>query len=153
MDWYITVKNDICELDNCVAYYLKEYESAKKEITTNGKLIDSALTLASYVETRYSQLQDIEAVLEYLNIQYNKVKSDKFKKLSETYNKALSSRDVEKYIEGEDDVMNMAILINDIARVRNKFLSIMKGFDTKNFMISHITKLSCAGIENISFNQ
>jgi len=153
MDWYITVKNDIRELDNCVAYYLNEYELAKKEITTNGKLIDSALTLASYVETRYSQLQDIEAVLEYLNIQYNKVKSDKFKKLSETYNKALSSRDVEKYIEGEDDVMNLAIIINDIARVRNKFLSIMKGFDTKNFMISHITKLSCAGIENISFNQ
>ena len=88
-------------------------------------------------------------MLEYLNIQLRKIRRKYFKKYFEGYNRALSSRDAEKYVDGEDEVINFEILINEVALLRNRWLSIMKGLDTKNFMLGHITKLRTAGMEDV----
>ena len=59
------------------------------------------------VEERFGQLQQLEAILEYLNIELRRLRSKTFKKFLENYNRALSSRDAEKYVDGEDDVVDI----------------------------------------------
>jgi hypothetical protein len=44
----------------------------------------------------------------------------------------------------------MEALINEIALLRNKYLGIMKGLDSKNYMLGHMTRLRAAGMEDFT---
>ena len=68
----------------------------------------------------------------------------------EGYNKALSSRDAEKYADGEDEVIDQQHIINEFALVRNKFLGLVKALDAKQFQINNVVKLRAAGLEDVS---
>jgi hypothetical protein len=100
------------------------------------------------VEHRFNQLQELEAVLEYLNIELRRLRSSYFKKYFESYNRALTSREVEKYVDGEADVVDYEKIINDFALLRNKWLGIIKALDIKQWQVSNIVKLRTAGLED-----
>ena len=100
-------------------------------------------------EHRFNQLQEIEAVLNYLNIRLRKIRQTHYKKYLEAYARALSSRDAEKYVDGEDEVIDMETIINEVALLRNKWLGVMKGIESKNFMLGHVVRLRTAGMEDI----
>ena len=106
--------------------------------------------LEGIVEKRFGQLQEIEAILEYLNIELRRTRTKFFKKYLENYQRALSSRDVERYVDGEADVVDMEKIINEFALLRNKWLGILKGLDQKQWQITNITKLRVAGMEDAS---
>jgi hypothetical protein len=105
--------------------------------------------LPGIVEQRFNQLQEIEAVLEYLNIELRRTRSKAFKKYLESYQRALSSRDVEKYVDGEADVVDMEKIINEFALLRNQWLGIVKALDIKQWQLSNIIKLRTAGLEDV----
>ena len=102
------------------------------------------------VEYRFNQLQELEAILEYLNIEMRKIKTKHYKKYLEGYNKALSSRDADKYAEGEDEVIDQQHIVNEVALIRNKFIGLIKAIDAKQFQINNIVKLRAAGLEDVS---
>ena len=85
----------------------------------------------------------------FLNIQLRKIRQKHYKKYLEGYNRALSSRDAEKYSEAEDEVIDMETIINEVALLRNKWLGVMKGIESKNFMLGHVVRLRTAGMEDI----
>lgn len=149
-NWYRKVTNDMTQIVDCITYFEGEIEDAKRDIALKGgKTIERhAAELPGVVEHRYGQLQEVEAILEHLNISLRKKRAQVFKKFLEGYNKVLSSRDADKYVDGDDDVVDLTMLVNEFALLRNKFLSIHKGLDSKNWMLGHITRLRCAGLED-----
>ena len=62
----------------------------------------------------------------------------------------MSDRTAEKYVEGEDEVIDMETIINEVALLRNKWLGVMKGLEAKQWQMGHIVKLRTAGMEDIS---
>jgi hypothetical protein len=106
--------------------------------------------LPGITEQRFNQLQEIEAVLNYLNIQLRKIRRKHFQKYLEGYARALTSRDAEKYAEGEDEVVDFETIINEVALLRNRWLGIMKGLDTKQWQMGHVVRLRTAGMEDIT---
>ena len=149
--WYYKVTNDLSLIPDFIDYYEKELDTARLELSLKGKTLERhAGELPGLVEQRFSQLQEIEAVLEYLNIQLKKDRSAEFKRFLEAYNKTLSSRDAEKYVDGVSSIVDSTLLINEVALLRNKFLSISKGFESKNFMTGHIVRLRVAGLDDAS---
>lgn len=146
--WYTKVEQDISNIPDFIEFYEKELISAKKEVNIYGNLENGLSKLPGITEHRFNQLQEIEAVLNLLNIKLKKIKKDHFKKYLENYPRALTSRDAEKYADGEDEVINMELIINTVALLRNKWLGILKGIESKNFMLGHITRLRTAGMED-----
>jgi hypothetical protein len=139
----------LAELGPCIDYYEQEVEDARKELSMRTKTIEKHESeLPGIIEHRFNQLQEAEAILEYLNVELRKITTKKFRKFLEHYNKQLSSADAKKYAEGDAEVVDMALLVNEFALVRNKFLGIMKGLDTKGFMLGHVTKLRVAGLDD-----
>jgi hypothetical protein len=76
------------------------------------------------------------------------MRSDHYRRYLERYNRELSDRSIEKYIDGESDIVDMNNLINEVALVRNKYLGIMKGLDAKGFSLGNITRLRIAGMND-----
>lgn len=148
--WYNKVSKDIAELPACLEYYYDELAQAQKECKIWGNIEKASSQLPGIVEQRFNQLQEIEAILEYLNIELRRLRSKTFRKYLENYQRALSSRDVEKYVDGEADVVDFEKLINEFALIRNKWLGIIKGLDIKQWQMSNIIKLRTAGMEDIT---
>lgn len=149
--WYYKVTGNIALIPDFIDHFEGELEKARLELSLKGKSLEKhAAELPGLVEQRFAQLQEIEAVLEYLNIQLKKDRSIEFKKFLEAYNKSLSSRDAEKYVDGVQPIVDSTVLINEIALLRNKYLGITKGMEAKNFMLGHISKLRIAGLDDAS---
>jgi hypothetical protein len=148
--WYNQVVDDIANIPDFISYYESELDAAKKECRITGSIERSIATLPGITEHRFNQLQEIEAVLNYLNIQLRKIRRKHFQKYLEAYNRALTSRDAEKYTDGEDEVINYETIINSVALLRNKYLGILKGLESKNFMQGHLVRLKTAGMEDYS---
>jgi uncharacterized protein YfdQ (DUF2303 family) len=147
--WYSRVTADLSAIPDFIAHYETELENAKKECRVGGIVEKNITSLPGITEHRFNQLQEIEAVLNYLNIQIRKIRRKHFQKYLEGYARALTSRDAEKYVDGEDEVIDFETLINEVALLRNRYLGIMKAMETKNFMLGHIVRLRAAGMEDI----
>lgn len=150
--WYNKVVDDLGNIIDCISYFENELDSAKYECSIKGSLEKSSAALPGITEHRFNQLQEIEAILEHLNIELRKERSKVFRKYLEAYNRQLSSRDAEKFVDGEDSVITLTHLCNQFSLMRNRFLGIMKGLDTKQWQIGHITRLRTAGMEDIVIN-
>ena len=60
----------------------------------------------------------------------------------------MSSRDCEKFVDGEADVVDFEKIINEFALLRNKWLGIIKALDQKQWQLTNIVKLRVAGMED-----
>ena len=124
INWYNEISRSLDKIPDCITHYEAEYQKAKQEVRLYGNLERASAALPGIVEERFSQLQQIEAILEYLNIELRRLRSKSFKKFLENYNRALSSRDAEKYVDGEQDVVDMDKIINEFALLRLSLIHI-----------------------------
>jgi uncharacterized protein YfdQ (DUF2303 family) len=146
--YYNKVVADIAEIPNCINFFENELISARKEVHIFGRIETQLSMLPGITEHRYCQLQEIEAILEYLNIELRKIRSKHFRIYLEAYARALTSRDAEKYSDAEPEVTDFENIINSVALIRNQYLGVIKAIESKNFMLGHICKLRTAGIED-----
>ena len=148
--WYSQIVADLGAIPDFIVYYEGELAQAKNETYIRGNVEKSAANLPGITEHRFNQLQEIEAVLNYLNIQLRKIRRKHFQKYLEHYARSLTSRDAEKYVDGEDEVIDFERIINEVALLRNKWLGVMKGLESKNFMLGHVVRLRTAGMEDVT---
>jgi hypothetical protein len=148
--WYSKVVANLGAIPDFIAHYEHELDLAKAECRIGGLVEKNITALPGITEHRFNQLQEIEAVLNYLNIQLRKIRRRHFQKYLEGYQRALTSRDAEKYVDGEDEVIDFETIINEVALLRNRWLGIMKGLDTKQWQMGHIVRLRTAGMEDIT---
>ena len=148
MNWYTRVTQNITLLPDFIHSYEEELERSRGEVRVRGNIEQNLAALPGHTEHRFNQLQEIEAVLNYLNIQLRQLRSTTYRRYLERYNRELSSRDADKYVDGEQEVVNMETLVNEVALLRNRYLGVMKGLEAKQWQLGHITKLRTAGMED-----
>jgi uncharacterized protein YfdQ (DUF2303 family) len=147
--WYSRITADLGAIPDFIAYYEHKLSEAKKECRIGGYVEINIKELPGITEHRFNQLQEVEAILNYLNIQLRRIRRRHFQKYLENYARALTARDAEKYVDGEDEVIDFETIINEVALLRNRWLGIMKGLDTKQWQMGHIVRLRTAGMEDI----
>lgn len=147
--WYSKVVADLSNIPDFIAYYEIELNNAKSECRVGGLIEKNIAALPGITEHRFNQLQEVEAILNFLNIQLRKIRRKYFQKYLEGYARSLTSRDAEKYVDGEDEVIDFETLVNEVALLRNRYLGIMKGLDAKSWQMGHIVRLRTAGMEDI----
>lgn len=151
--WYDKITadpDDQTPLIECFAYYEKQLAEARHDLDVAGRIEIMAKKLPGMAEYRFNQLQELEAILKYLNIRMDKVRGQRFRFYMEKYDRELRSSEADKFASGDDAVIDLALLINHVALLRNKFLGISKGIEYLHYQISNIIKLRIAGIEDSS---
>ena len=149
-NWYTSITVNLAVIPDFIQHFETELDNAKREVKIYGNVEKNIAALPGITEHRFNQLQEVEAVLNYLNIQLRKIRRKHFQKYLEAYNRALTSRDADKYVEGEDEVIQYEILINEVALLRNRWLGIMKGLEAKQWQMGHIVRLRTSGMEDIT---
>ncbi len=146
--WYSKVTSDISKLPDCIDYYDQQLIEARSHISVHGNVEKNNAALPGWVEMYFAQLQDIEAIIRWMELELRRIRRKYFQKYLEGYNKALTSRDAEKYTDGENEVVDWEILINNIALVRNQYIGVIKGLEQKGYSLNNIVRLRTAGMED-----
>jgi hypothetical protein len=150
--WYNRITSskpyDAESLVNAIDFFENELSVARGEVKLKGSIEKASSRLPGITTERFGQLQEVEAILRYVTILQEKAKGEAFKKYLEGYARSLSSRDAGMYADADDKVVELALLVNQIALLRNQYLAIMKGLDAKNWQISNLTRLKAAGFED-----
>lgn len=149
---YYRLVDDWAYLPAFLEHFEKEAAEAKGLLSMSGKLETISQKLPVEMDRRFTQLQILNATLEFFEKQLEKTRSLFYRKYLERYDRALTSRDVEKYVDGEDEVISLALIINEISLMRNIFISVTKAIDAKGFQINNITKLRTAGLEDATID-
>lgn len=154
--WYskIVRKSDDLEtivLDAC-DYFDAQCQEATKEVDMkllHGiRVAEFAKRLPGIIGHRFHQLQELEAILGYLEIREIAITGARRRHYIEHYNRALTPTTAEKYAEADDAVLAIATLRNQIALTRNNFLALTKQHEYLHFQLGNITKLLAAGVDD-----
>jgi hypothetical protein len=149
--WYNKIAfngDDLSPLIDCLQYFEGQFDQAHAELKVSGYLAKEAAELPGLTAYRYNQLQELEAILHYLNIKLKATRGRTFRRYMEAYNKSLSSRDADKYADADPEVTELETLINRVALIRNQFVGVIKGLETKHWQLGSIVKLKVAGFED-----
>ena len=152
MNWYTQISSDLSVIPDFISHHDAQLYAAKVDVKISGNIERNIAALPGITERLFNQLQEVEAVLEFLNLQLRKLRRKHFQKYLEAYNRALTSRDAERYTDGEEEVVDFETLINSVAFLRNQYLGVIKGLESKNFMLGHIVRLRTSGMEDVSLN-
>ena len=150
MHWYSLVTSDLSNLPDFISHYEKELVAAKKEVKISGNLEKNIADLPGVTEYRFNQLQEIEAILNFMNIQLEKMTIKYYRKYLEAYNRDLQPRDARKFAEGEDEVVDYEVLVNEVAYLSRRWTGIIKALEAKQWQMGHIVRLRTAGMEDIT---
>lgn len=150
VNWYSRVSADISVIPDFISHYENELQEARFDVGVKGVVEKNLSALPGLMERHFNQLQEVEAVLNLLNLQLRKIKRRHFQKYLEAYARQLTSRDASLYTEGEEEVVDFETIINSVALIRNQYLGIIKGLESKNFMLGHIVRLKTAGMEDVT---
>ena len=71
INWYGLVSSSLAKLPECIDYYLNQLEEARVEAGLVGNIERNASQVPGIVEHRFNQLQEIEAILEEWDHDYD----------------------------------------------------------------------------------
>ena len=83
--WYRQVTADMSNIVSAISHFETEIEQARLECGMKGVLEKQARDMPGIVEQRFNQLQEVEAILEYLNTEMRKIRSKIFRKYLESW--------------------------------------------------------------------
>ena len=145
--WHRVLQQDKSKILDFITFFENELLDARQELKVVGTIEKIAAKLPGIFEYRFGQLQAIEAVLEQFENEMRKLRAEQFRLFLETYCRQLTSSDAWKYVDGVDIVADLAELINEVAYIRNQYISVTKALDQLSYMLGHITKLRSVGLE------
>lgn len=155
MRWYKKVTSaadgDFTALADALDWFDAEFERAKGDLVMDRMpLVQFEKRLPGLMAYYYGIAQELDGILQWLEIQKKKVLQAARKGYMEHYAKALSDRTAEKYAEADSDVVDLELLINEVALRARHYDGITKGLEFAHFQCTNITKKLVAGIEDAS---
>ena len=79
--WYQKIARDISAIPEAIKHYEAELDSARTECRIRGNVEKASADMPGIVEQRFNQLQEIEAILQYMNIELRRLRSKHFKNI------------------------------------------------------------------------
>lgn len=150
MSFLLTLDDE--QLDQLIPF-IEKYENAIEQaepiFQLTGKKIEGLCKDLPHHMSKYDQYyQELKSLEEWLISRREKVVARLWKKYTEGYNRALTAKDIQAYIAGEKEHIVFTEFILEIGNLKGKMQSIVKALDSMGWMLSHITKLRIAEMQD-----
>lgn len=151
MSWLLTLSEDkLEELIPILERFEEKIKAAEPIFKLEGRRLEEvARTLPQYQSSYNQSHQEVKAVEEWLNNIKDKRVSKLWKKYTEGYSRALSTRDIQAYIGGEKDIVELNQIIIEVTLLKNQLNSIVDALIQIGWMVGHITKLRVAELQDV----
>jgi hypothetical protein len=140
------------ELLELLPRYEEKIAAAEPIFKLDGRQLEEIIRTLPHYQANYDQsLQEIKAIDAWLNTVKEKVTARLWRKYLEGYARALSTRDIQAYIAGEKEIVELNQISIEITLLKNKFEAIVEALKQMGWMMSHVTKLRVAEMQDAIF--
>jgi len=112
------------------------------------KLEEVCRTLPKNLSVYDRYYQEMKTLEEWMVVKREKIQSKLWKKFLEGYPRALASKDIQMYIQGDPEYVEFTEIILEVANIKAKLQSIVKAFESLSWMVGHITRLRIAELQD-----
>ena len=133
---------------------LPAYDNALKDLETKIEIKGKKLEHANRENPGYQQYYDerrveLSVVVKWFEIQIERVRGKLFKKFTENYNRELSDRAKEQYINNEPAYLMWYEMYLEVKELHDKYDSAKEAFKSRGYALNNITRIRVASLEDI----
>lgn len=129
--------------------YEEQIAAAENILKLEGRRIEEIMRTLPHYQASYDEsYNNLKALEEWIKNIKEKKEGKLWRKYNESYSRALSSRDIQAYIASEKDIVELNQIIIEVALLKNNMYSIVDALKQVGWMLSHVTKLRVAELED-----
>lgn len=137
------------QLLNIITKYETIVDDSEKLFKIEGvKLEEVCRTLPKNLSVFDRHYQELKTLEEWMIVKREQIQSKLWKKFLEGYPRALASKDIQMYIQGDPEYVGFTEIILEVSNIKAKCLAIVKAFEQLGWMVGHITKLRVAELQD-----
>lgn len=141
--------NNISAIINELMRFEKLVLAAEPIFKLEGRRIEEIMRVLPHHLAQYDQaLQEVKGVDEWLNNFKDKITAKYWKKYLEGYQRTLATRDIQAYIAGEKEIVEINQVAIEVTLLKNKLSAIVEALKQMGWMCGHMTKLRVAEMQD-----
>lgn len=138
-----------------IAAVLAEFEAAAEDYKNNleikGKTLENANRENPSWQAYYDERRiELKTLVDYLDAQVQRARGRLFKRYTETYQRELSDRAKDKYIDNEEAYLTIYEIYLEVKEMYNKYQMIVDAFTSRGYALNNITKIRVAALEDVT---
>lgn len=139
------VSSNLNKLPEILASYEADLENIEEIIKLKGKTISEAnKENPSWIHYFQQRTSELKVLVDYFELQVNRVRGSLFKQYTENYQRELSERAKEKYIDHEEKFVQMNEIYLEIKELYLKFQGVVDALNARGYALNNLTKLIVA---------
>lgn len=139
---HLDESNFLDEIPTMFEQYEAKIAKSEALFKLEGRKLESIMRDLPLHQAEYSRLAaELKSLLEILSLYKDKIMARYWKKYLEGYNKSLATRDIQTYIQGEPEVVNIARIEIEIKHLRDNAVEISEALKQMGWQCGNITKL------------
>ena len=129
--------------------YEDKVKAAEPIFKLEGRRLEEIARTLPYYQSSYDQsYQELKALEDWLNNIKEKKTAKYWKKYLEGYQRTLTSRDIQAYIAGEKEIVELNQIIIEVTLLKNHLSAIVEAIKQLGWMLGHVTKLRVAEMQD-----
>ena len=136
-----------------VVELLPRYEQKIKEaepiFKLDGRRLEEIMRTLPHYQANYDQAyQDMKSLEEWLNVVKDRINAKYWRKYNENYSRALSTKDIQSYIAGEKEIVQINQVLTEVGLIKSHLFSIVESVKQLGWMVGNITKLRVSEMQD-----
>lgn len=140
-------KIDITKLPEVLGQYKDALDGVDELLKLDGKTLREANKETGNQYFYDEKRVELEILAKHMEMHSNAVRGRLFRAYTESYNRELSDRQKDKYIDNEQDYLNAYQIYLEVKELLEKYRSVVDSFKTRSFALNNITKATVASVE------
>jgi len=142
---------DYKNLPDILAEYEKGLEEVEARIKIKGKNLEAANAEQAAWQLYYnSRRADLYTLVKWFEVKTSAARGKLFKKFTETYNRELSDRQKDKYIDNEEQYLKQYQIYLEIKDVYEQYEAACDAYRSRGYALNNITKIRVASLEDVN---
>jgi hypothetical protein len=153
MSFLLTLEDGKLEqLVELLPRYEEKIAAAEPIFKLEGRRLEEIMRTLPHYQANYDQaLQEVKAIEEWVETLKERLTARLWRRYLEGYSRSLATRDIQAYIAGEKEMVELNQLGIEVALVRRKLEAIVEALKQLGWMLGHVTKLRVAELHDAIF--
>lgn len=144
------IGKNLDQLPNVLAEYETALDGVEDILTIKGKTIERANQENPSWQHYYDQKRvELSTIVKYLEGQVARVRGKLFKSYTETYQRELSDRAKDKYVDNEEAYLNMYEVYLEAKEIYDKYQAVCDAFQARGYALNNITRARVADVHDM----
>lgn len=131
--------------------YLDRYEKVIEEVAPffnleGRKIVEICQNIPKKTFEFRKYASELKAIYELIDLRRGQVESKKYRNFNESYSRALSQKDIQQYVKGDKEFVDLSEVLLEIQLLRQNVDAIIEALNVMHWQMNNVTRMHCASL-------